>query len=219
VFSSTAAIPSHIHPGASQPSVSDDTESQRRLKDLDEAAKRKSQEVSELEAKIAELNVRAGEADMRLVEKEERLAAQQRLLAAKSAEIEQGMEDLERQKRGLRQAIEEFEASKQSAPESSSSSSREGESKSKEMLDGVPLTITFKNVELGPMIGSGSFAEVFKGSVRTPCAVKRLKSNFGREGMQVTPRFCRWPALPFCTFALVFNATAAGVQPRGRRHA
>jgi uncharacterized coiled-coil protein SlyX len=219
VFSSTAAIPGHIHPGASLPSVSDDSESQRRLKDLDEAAKQKSQEVSELEAKIAQLNARAGEAEMRLVEKEERLAAQQRLLASKSAEIEQGMEDLERKKRGLRQAIEEFEASKQTAPESSSSSAQEGESKSKEMLDGVPLTITFKNVELGPMIGSGSFAEVFKGSVRTPCAVKRLKSNFGREGMQVTPRFCRWPALPFCTCALVFNATAAGVQPRGRRYA
>jgi serine/threonine protein kinase len=29
---------------------------------------------------------------------------------------------------------------------------------------------------------------LFKGSVRTPCAVKRLKSNFGREDMQVRAR-------------------------------
>ena len=158
------------------------------MRDLEEAARQKTQEVSELEAKVALLNQRASEAELRLKEKEDRLAAQQRLLATKSAEIEQGQEDLERQKRSLRQAMEEFEVSKQSASDSaerSASAASGGDSKPKETLEGVPLTITFKNVELGPMIGSGSFAEVFRGNVKTPCAVKRLKSNFGREGMQV----------------------------------
>jgi hypothetical protein len=171
--------------------ATDDLEAKRRLKDLDEAAKKKSQELSDLEARVALLNLRASEAELKLKEKEERLAAQQRQLATKSAEIEKGQEALERQKQSLRQAIEEFEASKKVPADSadrSSSTVPEGDSKSKERLDGVPLTITFKNVELGPMIGSGSFAEVFKGSVRTPCAVKRLKSNFGREGMQVCAR-------------------------------
>lgn len=165
----------------------EEAESKRRLKDLDEASKQKLQEVNELEARLTLLNLRTSEAELRLKEKEDRLAAQQRLLATKSAELEQGQEDLERQKRNLRQAIEDFEATKQSSAsdsaERSSSAALDGESRTKETLDGVPLTITFKNVELGPMIGSGSFAEVFKGSVRTPCAVKRLKSNFGREGM------------------------------------
>jgi hypothetical protein len=181
VVSSSAALPISAF-------STEEAESKRRLKDLEEASKQKLQEVNELEARVALLNLKASEAELRLKEKEDRLAAQQRLLAAKSAELEQGQEDLERQKRSLRQAVEDFEAAKQSSVESaerSSSAALDGDSRTKETLDGVPLTITFKNVELGPMIGSGSFAEVFKGSVRTPCAVKRLKSNFGREGMQV----------------------------------
>ena len=179
--SASAALPGSA-------SSTDEVEAKRRLKELDEASKQKFQEVSELEARVALLNMRASEAELRLKEKEDRLAAQQRLLATKSAELEQGQEDLERQKRNLQQAVEEFDVAKHSARDSaerSSSAASEGDSRTKETLDGVPLTITFKNVELGPMIGSGSFAEVFKGSVRTPCAVKRLKSNFGREGMQV----------------------------------
>lgn len=215
VVSSSAALP-----GSSF--SSEEAESKRRLKDLDEASKQKSQEVNELEARIALLNLRASEAELRLKEKEDRLAAQQRLLAAKSAELEQGQEDLERQKRNLRQAVEEFEATKQSSADSaerSSSVALDGESRAKETLDGVPLTITFKNVELGPMIGSGSFAEVFKGSVRTPCAVKRLKSNFGREGMQVRAlmivgRACGDFLLLWLHFCL-FNSLVlvSGVQP------
>ena len=188
----SSALPSNVHSSSSSSSSStassEDLEAKRRMRDLEEAARQKTQEVSELEAKVALLNQRASEAELRLKEKEDRLAAQQRLLATKSAEIEQGQEDLERQKRSLRQAMEEFEVSKQSASDSaerSASAASGGDSKPKETLEGVPLTITFKNVELGPMIGSGSFAEVFRGNVKTPCAVKRLKSNFGREGMQV----------------------------------
>ncbi len=183
----TSALPSNVYSSGSTVN-SEDMEAKRRLRDLEEATRQKTQEVSELEARVALLNQRASDAELRLKEKEERLAAQQRLLATKSSELEQGQDDLERQKRSLRQAMEEFEASKQSASDSAERSALAaagGESRPKETLEGVPLTITFKNVELGPMIGSGSFAEVFKGSVKTPCAVKRLKSNFGREGMQV----------------------------------
>ena len=186
--SSVAPLPGNTQ---SSSAAADDADSKHRLKDLDDAAKKKSQEVSDLEARIAQLTLRASDAELKLREKEERLAAQQRQLAAKSAEIEKEQEALERQKHSLRQAIDEFEASKLVSADPthrSSSTVPEDESRSKDRLEGVPLTITFKNVELGPMIGSGSFAEVFKGSVRTPCAVKRLKSNFGREGMQVRAR-------------------------------
>lgn len=179
--------------------AAEEADAKRRLRDIDEVAKKKSQEVAELEARIALLSQRAVEADMKLKEKEERISTQQRQLATKSAELEKGQEDLERQKHSLRQAIDQFEAAKQAASDSaerSSSTVPDGESRSKEKLEGVPLTITFKNVELGPMIGSGSFAEVFKGSVRTPCAVKRLKSNFGREGMQVRARTTACVTLP-----------------------
>jgi uncharacterized coiled-coil protein SlyX len=201
VASSTAVAPSS--PRSSSSAISEEIESKRRLRDLDETTKQKAQEVIELEAKIAMLNLRASEAEARFKEKEDRLAAQQRLLATKSAEIEHVQEDLERQKRSLRQAVEEFEASKLKAADAAdrpTTAAPEGESRSRELLDGVPLTITFKNVELGPMIGSGSFAEVFKGSVRTPCAVKRLKSNFGREGMQVHPL-----SLTCCSFYRIYQ--------------
>ena len=50
-------------------------------------------------------------------------------------------------------------------------------------VNGVQGRIRFSDISLGSMLGSGSFADVYRSEWRMPCAVKKMKGRLSKEQM------------------------------------
>mmetsp|Transcript_50183 Transcript_50183/g.117859 ORF Transcript_50183/g.117859 Transcript_50183/m.117859 type:complete len:490 (-) Transcript_50183:109-1578(-) len=157
----------------------------------DPGAAAAEQRESELNAKMKAL----AEREAAVVAKETAVSARDTAVAALQTQLRQREEQVRRREselRGEKDSLERQRQQIQQDAQASAATTEHGAAHGQPLASAVPqrpaetlepYTIQVKELDVGALIGTGSFAEVFKGEWRLPCAIKKMKGSLSREQM------------------------------------
>jgi len=178
----------------------------QQLSERDKAMASKQQQIAQHQQGLKELEANLQRDRSKLQNEQEllekRASALKRKeteLQAREAKLERMQQELMRQRdqiRNMDKELKEREAAVQTAMANGASASstvrqvtdsgsdREEGEKEKSAMDNIEAgRIRFQELTLGTLLGSGSFADVYRAEWRMPCAVKKMKGRISKEQM------------------------------------
>jgi len=136
------------------------------------------------------------QADQELISQQANALKKKELeLQAREAQLERSLKEMQRQRDQIRSqerelqsreaALQAAQANGASGASTASAGASEGEAdEGRSALDNIEAgRIRFAELTMGSLLGSGSFADVYRAEWRMPCAVKKMKGRISKEMM------------------------------------